>query len=67
MNLTRNKKIRDLNIKGTQLTSIDISHLDKLEYFKAYRSSLKTIWVSKDFKPITLWFIEDDVVCKVKK
>lgn len=67
LNLTRNKKIRDLNIKGTQLTSIDISHLDKLEHFDAYPSSLKTIWVSKDFKPITLWFIEDDVECKIKQ
>uniref|UniRef100_UPI003AAB46EA hypothetical protein n=1 Tax=Butyricimonas virosa TaxID=544645 RepID=UPI003AAB46EA len=60
-------KLEHINIYGSQITTIDISHLDKLYYFKAYRSSLKTIWISKNFEPMDMWFIEDDVVCKVKK
>ena len=60
-------KLEYINIYGSQITTIDISHLDKLYYFKAYRSSLKTIWISKNFEPMDMWFIEDDVVCKVKK
>ena len=60
-------KLEHINIYGSQITTIDISHLDKLYYFKAYCSSLKTIWVSKNFEPMDMWFIEDDVVCKVKK
>ena len=60
-------KLEYINIYGSQITSIDISHLDKLYYFKAYCSSLKTIWVSKNFEPMDMWFIEDDVVCKVKQ
>lgn len=60
-------KLEYINIYGSQITTIDISHLDKLYYFKAYCSSLKTIWVSKNFEPMDMWFIEDDVVCKVKK
>lgn len=60
-------KLEYINIYGSQITSIDISHLDKLYYFKAYCSSLKTIWVSKNFEPMDMWFIEDDVVCKIKQ
>ena len=60
-------KLEYINIYGSQITTRDISHLDKLYYFKAYRSSLKTIWISKNFEPMDMWFIEDDVVCKVKK
>ncbi|WP_297135869.1 leucine-rich repeat domain-containing protein [uncultured Eubacterium sp.] len=60
-------KLEYINIYGSQITTIDISHLDKLYYFKAYRSSLKTIWISKNFEPMDMWFIEDDVVCKIKQ
>lgn len=60
-------KLEHINIYGSQITTIDISHLDKLYYFKAYRSSLKTIWISKNFEPMDMWFIEDDVVCKIKQ
>lgn len=60
-------KLEHINIYGSQITTIDISHLDKLYYFKAYCSSLKTIWVSKNFEPMDMWFIEDDVVCKIKQ
>lgn len=60
-------KLEYINIYGSQITTIDISHLDKLYYFKAYWSSLKTIWISKNFEPMDMWFIEDDVVCKIKQ
>ena len=60
-------KLEHINIYGSQITTIDISHLDKLYYFKAYWSSLKTIWISKNFEPMDMWFIEDDVVCKIKQ
>ncbi len=67
LDLSSCTKLERIDIYGSQITTIDISHLDKLYYFKAYCSSLKTIWVSKNFEPMDMWFIEDDVVCKVKK